>query len=131
MNADSCKFYKFQFCALAIMCNTYLQVLELCKQWYQCLHQCAKSECPVYSTQRRDHCWHTDAALHPVHECCTSSVTDTIKLCPREAQTCTLPLFCICDLEINPMTLKRHDLDILKMYLHTENEAASLRHSKT
>jgi len=32
---------------------------------------------------------------------------------------------------INPMTLKLEgDLDILKMYLHTENEAAMLRHSK-
>jgi len=29
------------------------------------------------------------------------------------------------------MTLKhKDDLDILKLYLHTENEAASLRHSK-
>jgi len=32
--------------------------------------------------------------------------------------------FCNCDLEINPMTLKLEgDLDILKIYLHTKNEA--------
>jgi len=58
-------------------------------------------------------------------------ITLIIKLCPREAQTCALPLFCDHDLEINPMTLKlESDLDILKMYPHTENKAASLRHSK-
>jgi len=39
-----------------------------------------------------------------------------IKLSPRE-----LPLFCNRDLEINPKTLKLEgDLDILVMYLHTE-----------
>jgi len=33
--------------------------------------------------------------------------------------------FRCCDLDINPMTLKLEgDLDILKMYLHTENEVA-------
>jgi len=54
-----------------------------------------------------------------------------IKLCPQGAQTCALPLFCDRDLEINFMTLKLEgDLDILKMYLHTENKAASLRQSK-
>jgi len=54
-----------------------------------------------------------------------------IKLCPRRAQTCALPLFCDRDLEINPMTLKLEgDLNILKMYRHTENEAVSLRHSE-
>jgi len=38
---------------------------------------------------------------------------------------------CVCDLDINLMTLKLiGDLDILKMYLYTENEAASLRHLK-
>jgi len=37
-------------------------------------------------------------------------------------------VFCNRDLEINPMALKL--VDIPKMYLHTENEAASLRHSK-
>jgi len=48
-----------------------------------------------------------------------------IKLCPSGAQTCMLPLFCNRDLEINHMTLKHEaDLDILKMCLHTENEAA-------
>jgi len=52
-----------------------------------------------------------------------------IKLCPRRAQTCGQPLFCDCDLEINPMTLKLEG-DILKMYLHTEDEAPSLRHLK-
>jgi len=47
------------------------------------------------------------------------------------AQTCKLPLFCDRDLEINLMTLKLEgDLDILKVYLDTENEAASSRYSK-
>jgi len=47
------------------------------------------------------------------------------------AQTCALPLFCDRDLDINPMTLKLEgDLDILKMYVHTGNKAASLKHSK-
>jgi len=42
-----------------------------------------------------------------------------------------MPMFCNRDLEINPMTLKlEDDLDILKTYLHAENEAASLKHSK-
>jgi len=42
-----------------------------------------------------------------------------------------LPLFCDRDLEINPMTLKLEgDRDTLKIYPHTEHEAASLRHSK-
>jgi len=54
-----------------------------------------------------------------------------IKLCPRGAHTCSRPLFHCCDLDINPMTLKfEGDLDILKMYLHTENKVARLRHSK-
>jgi len=45
--------------------------------------------------------------------------------------TCTRPLFCLRDLDINPMTLNLEgDLDILKMYLHTENEVARLRHSE-
>jgi len=40
-------------------------------------------------------------------------------------------IFRRCDLDINPMTLKLEgDLDILKMYLHTENEVATLRHPK-
>jgi len=44
----------------------------------------------------------------------------------EEAQTYALPLFCDHDLDINPMTLKLEgDLDILKMYPHTENEAVS------
>jgi len=39
--------------------------------------------------------------------------------------------FCGCDLDINPTTLKLEgDLDILKMYVHTENEAATLRYLK-
>jgi len=50
---------------------------------------------------------------------------------PSKAQTCALPLFRGRDLEINPMTLKLDgDLDMLKMYLYTENEAADLRNSK-
>jgi len=42
-----------------------------------------------------------------------------------------LPLIRDRDLEINPKTLKLEGrLHIPKMNLHTENEAASLRHSK-
>jgi len=58
-----------------------------------------------------------------------SSSPFLIKLCPRGAQTCALPLFCDRDLEINLLTLKLES-DILKMYLYTENETASLRNSK-
>jgi len=54
----------------------------------------------------------------------------TVKLCPIGAQTCALPLFCDRDLEINIMTLKLEDnLDILKMYPHTENKATSSKYS--
>jgi len=56
-------------------------------------------------------------------------VSVKIKLCPRGAQTCTLPLSF--NRDIKTVTLKlKEDLDILKMYAHTENEAASLMHSK-
>jgi len=69
--------------------------------------------------------------LNTTQRAISQSVKQTIKLCPRGAQTCALPQFCNCDLEINPVTLKLEgDLDILKMYLLTENEAASLRLSK-
>jgi len=53
-----------------------------------------------------------------------------MKLCPTGAHTCVLPLFCSRDLDINPMTPKLGDLDILKMHFRTENEVARLRHSK-
>jgi len=54
-----------------------------------------------------------------------------IKLYPRGAQTCALPLFCDRDLETNSMTLKLEGgLAIMKMHLHIENDAARLRHSK-
>jgi len=55
-----------------------------------------------------------------------------IKLCLRGAYTArTRLLFHRCDLDIKPMTLKLGcDLDILKIYLETENELASLMHSK-
>jgi len=57
------------------------------------------------------------------------NVASEIKLCPRGAQTYALPLFCERDLEINPVTLKLEgDLNILKMYLQTENEVAGLSH---
>jgi len=57
--------------------------------------------------------------------------SELIKLCLRRAQTRALLLLCSHDLEINPKTLKvEDDLDILKMYLHTKNETASLRRSK-
>jgi len=40
-------------------------------------------------------------------------------------------MICDHDFEINPTTLKlQRELDILRMYVHTEKEAASLRHSK-
>jgi len=57
--------------------------------------------------------------------------TNFIKLCPMGAHTCARPLFHGCDLDINSMTLKLEgDLDILKMYLHAQNEVARLRHLK-
>jgi len=41
-------------------------------------------------------------------------------------------IFHCCDLDINPMILKvEGDLDILKMYLHTENEVAMHKAFKT
>jgi len=47
---------------------------------------------------------------------------------PLGAQTCALPLVIW---RLTPMTLKLESYgDIWKMYPHTENEAASLRHSK-
>jgi len=59
------------------------------------------------------------------------NITSQIKLCPRGAHTYAQPLFRCCDLDNSPMTLKlEDDLDILNMYLHTENEVARLRHSK-
>jgi len=52
----------------------------------------------------------------------------------NQAQTissCALLLFRCHDLDLEPMTLKlNHDLDILKMYLQTENEVARSSHSK-
>jgi len=49
------------------------------------------------------------------------------ELCPRKALTLC---FAAVTLRLNPMTLKLEgDLDILKLYFHTENKAASLRHS--
>jgi len=51
-----------------------------------------------------------------------------IKLCSRKAHICALPLFGICDLDINPLTLiLEGGLDIQQMCLHTNNEAASSR----
>jgi len=49
------------------------------------------------------------------------------------AQNCALPLplFCNRDLEIKPMTLKLEGgIDVLKLYVHTEYDAVSLRRSK-
>jgi len=52
-----------------------------------------------------------------------------IKLCPRGAQTYALPLFG--DRDVDPITFKVEvNLDILQTYLHIENKAANLRHSK-
>jgi len=48
--------------------------------------------------------------------------TNTIKPCPRGGHSCVQLFFCWRDLDINPMILKLEgDLDIPKMYLHTEN----------
>jgi len=56
---------------------------------------------------------------------------DLINRCPRGAHTCARPLFCCCDVEINPMTFKLEcDLDILTTYHRANNEVARLRHSK-
>jgi len=63
--------------------------------------------------------------------CASDSLHFSIKLCPRGAHTCALRLFRCCDVNINSMTLKlEDDIDILKMYLYTQNEVARLRHSK-
>jgi len=51
-----------------------------------------------------------------------------MSLCPTGAQTCVLLLLLLllCDRDIDPLTLKHEGhLDILNMYPHTENEAAS------
>jgi len=53
-----------------------------------------------------------------------------IKLWPKEAHTCARPVSCCCDLDINAMTLKLGDTDILKMYLHIKSKVARLRYSK-
>jgi len=43
--------------------------------------------------------------------------------------SCTLPLFCCCDLDQKPMTLKlKCYLDFLKMYLRTKNEDVRSSH---
>jgi len=48
-----------------------------------------------------------------------------------EFLSCTLPRFCCRDFDLGHMTLKlNRDLDILKMYLLTENELARSRYSK-
>jgi len=47
------------------------------------------------------------------------------------AHTGARPLLRCCDLDINSMTLELEGgLDILKIYLHTVNKVARLRHSK-
>jgi len=49
-----------------------------------------------------------------------------IKLCPKGAHNCARPLFCCRDLDLGPVTLNLdRDLDVLKVYLHTENESHS------
>jgi len=62
----------------------------------------------------------------------TSSIIVTdILIKPQQFLTCTLvlscmlPVFCCRDLDLGPMTSKlNRDLDILKTYLHPENEVA-------
>jgi len=55
----------------------------------------------------------------------------TIKLCPRGAQTCALPLQCKFDLKINRMTLKlKGDLDKDVSSHWKWKWSSSLRHSK-
>jgi len=51
-----------------------------------------------------------------VISCSADHFQKLIKMCPREADNCSQPLFCFRDLDINPMTQKHDgDLDILKM----------------
>jgi len=58
------------------------------------------------------------------------NMTITIKLCPRGAQICAHH-FCCCSLDPGPMTFKLdRDIDILKLYLCTENEYARSSHTK-
>jgi len=74
-------------------------------------------------------CFNIIEFFRPNDKC--NKITENIKLCWRGADTCAWPLVHCCDLDINPITLKLEgDLDILKMYLHTEHEAARLKHSK-
>jgi len=71
---------------------------------------------------RRNRCTRTHILINSHHKTKSNSR-------PSGAHTCALSLFCDRDLEINSVTLKLEgDLDIPKMYLHTENEAASLGH---
>jgi len=55
-----------------------------------------------------------------------------IKLCSGEHILARRRFFAVVALILFPDDLKKleGDLDILKMYLHTENEVAMLRHSK-
>jgi len=58
-----------------------------------------------------------------------------MKLLAQSIQNLELELkkseICCCDLDLGPMTLKMNrELDILKMYLQTENEVARSNHSK-
>jgi len=79
----------------------------------------------------QQNCIHYLSVLTVVVEACKIALSNRrkfylqIKLCPREAQTCARPLFCNCDLDIEPMTLQlHHDLAILKLYFYTESIAA-------
>jgi len=61
----------------------------------------------------------------------TSTKSNPTLNCVRRSTYLRAAVFCCRYLDMNPMTLKLEgDLDILKMYPHIENEAASLRDSK-
>jgi len=101
------------------------------------------------TTKEQQHLKPKGINVHILIGHCVNRNNYLIKLCPRGAQTCVLLLFCDRDREVNPMTLnlegdqdivkmylfhhtdsKDCDLDILKMYLQTENEVSMSSRSK-
>jgi len=61
---------------------------------------------------------------------CTTLIVKIIKLCPRGAQTCARLFFAAVVLTLNHDIETDRDLDILKMYHHTENKIARPSYSK-
>jgi len=59
------------------------------------------------------------------HQITLSVIVTDIPIKPQQFLRCTLPLVRCRDLDLEYVTLKlNHELDILKMYLHPENEVA-------